>query len=111
MIAGGTVSLAVTDMPRALRFYVETLGLKLIQDLGPHRQVLDVGNETELSLISAAIVTQGSSEFAMRVREYDAAIAIYENRGIVFRQVREGNERRAHFTDSEGNPLALVARD
>ena len=59
MIRGGLVTLFVRDMKRAVGFYVETLGLKLVEDGGPHWAVIDAGEGFRIGLHASA---ESSSE-------------------------------------------------
>ena len=116
MIRGGLVSLSVREVNRAVRFYVETLGMKLVEDAGTARAVVDAGEGFHLALVLAdKPPTSGSRASAndpgTRVPTVGLAtkvplkeaIAIYENRGIVF-ELREG---AAYFRDPDDNPLYL----
>ena len=50
MISTGTATIYVTDMERAVRFYTETLGLKLKYRGGPGFTAIDAGREFEIGL-------------------------------------------------------------
>lgn len=44
MIRGGLPTLFVRDVGAAVRFYVETLGMKLVEEGGPNRAIVDAGD-------------------------------------------------------------------
>jgi catechol 2,3-dioxygenase-like lactoylglutathione lyase family enzyme len=50
MISGGTATIYVSDMERAVRFYTETLGLKLMYRGGPGYTAIDGGKGLEIGL-------------------------------------------------------------
>jgi catechol 2,3-dioxygenase-like lactoylglutathione lyase family enzyme len=109
MIAGAQTYLPVSNLPRALRFYVETLGLKLVNDEQADEKVLDAGNDAEVVLRTTASLPSEEIRLALRVRDFDGAIAIFENRGVRFTPRMSGRARAADFNDSEGNRLMLLA--
>ena len=117
MIRGGLVTLFVRDVGRAVRFYVETLGMKLVEEGGAGWAVIDAGDGFRIGLHEASAidpsVTPGSRGAFMPsigltpkvpIRE---AIAIYENRGVVFDVKDEGPVTLAHFRDPDDNALYL----
>jgi catechol 2,3-dioxygenase-like lactoylglutathione lyase family enzyme len=117
MIRGGLVTLFVRDVGRAVRFYVETLGMKLVEEGGSSWAVIDAGDGFRIGLHEAPAKEAGGptvsrSAFApsigltpkVPIRE---AIAIYENRGVTFDVKDEGPVTLAHFRDPDDNALYL----
>ena len=121
MIRGGLVTLFVRDVGRAVRFYVETLGMKLVEEGGAGWAVIDAGEGFRIGLSHASSQasamdpggptgTRGAFTPSIGltpkvpIRE---AIAIYENRGVVFDVKDEGPVTLAHFRDPDGNALYL----
>ena len=118
MIRGGLVTLFVRDVGLAVRFYVETLGMKLVEAGGAGWAVIDAGEGFRIGLqemqTSAMDPVSSGSRGALTpsigltpkvpIRE---AIAIYENRGIVFDVKDEGPITLAHFRDPDDNALYL----
>lgn len=112
MIRGGQVTLPVRDVNRAVRFYVETLGMKLVEEAGAARAVIDAGEGFHLALVLAdRPPTSGSRAsgdgtptvgLSPKVPLAEA-VAIYEMRGVVFEQ-RDG---AAYFRDPDDNALFL----
>lgn len=118
MIRGGLVTLFASDVERAVRFYVETLGMKLVEDGGTQWAVIDAGDGFRLCLqlapreVSQGVAALDRGAFApsiglttkVPIRE---AIAIFENRGVHFELSEAGPALLAHFRDPDDNPLHL----
>jgi catechol 2,3-dioxygenase-like lactoylglutathione lyase family enzyme len=111
MIRGGVVTLRVRDLDRAVRFYVETLGMKLVDEPAPGRAVIDAGEGFHLGLLqsdasAAAPVAAVGLYPKVPLAE---AVAIFENRGVAFDVQSDGAFTVAHFRDVDGNALQLIA--
>ncbi len=115
MIAGGHVTLAVTDLERAARFYIEALGMKFVaQD---ERSVtIDAGDGFVVVLLSgrhasekpALATTMPDAMVGLRAKgRLEDVVAVLENRGIVFVMQDKGDARRAHFRDPDENEFYL----
>jgi catechol 2,3-dioxygenase-like lactoylglutathione lyase family enzyme len=116
MIRGGAIKLAVRDLERAVRFYVETLGMKLVEDGGDAWAVIDAGDGLRIGLGRAGDALSGASiptgtriDFAPKLPLAEA-IAILDNRGVAFTRATENGAELALFTDPDGNALALRTR-
>ena len=117
MIRGGLVTLFVRDVGGAVRFYVETLGMKLVEEGGDGWAVIDAGDGFRIGLARAQASAKeaaggGRGAFTPSIRltpkvPIREAIAIYENRGIVFDVKDEGPVTLAHFRDPDDNALYL----
>jgi catechol 2,3-dioxygenase-like lactoylglutathione lyase family enzyme len=107
MIRGGAVVLRPVDVARAPRFYVETLGMKLVRE-APGSATIDAGQGFQLELGQAAPEAAPPIVFYPKV-PIDEAIAVYENRGVDFEVERKDRSVVARFHDPDGNALALVA--
>ena len=114
MIRGGLVTLFVRDVGRAVRFYVETLGMKLVEQAGDGWAVIDAGEGFRIGLHQSAARgdVEGRGAFAPSVGLYpkvplEEAIAIYENRGVKFETKDDGPVTLAHFRDPDDNVLYL----
>ena len=100
-------------MDRAVRFYVETLGMKLVEEAGTAWAVIDAGEGFRIGLArteQGAGEGRGGSTPSVRllpkvpIRE---AISILENRGLQFDVKEEGPSTFAHFRDPDDNILCL----
>ena len=102
MIRGGLVRLSVAELDRAVRFYIETLGLKLVSET-EESAVIDCGDGFQLVLAKAP---PGEHRGAVAVGLHPKmplaeAIAILENRGVTFDASQE-------FYDPDGNVVYLL---
>jgi catechol 2,3-dioxygenase-like lactoylglutathione lyase family enzyme len=120
MIAGGQVTLFVKDVARAVRFYVETLGVKLVEDGGKGYAVLDAGDGFRIALHGptrargrarsggAAKPTKGTPKVGLYPKmPIQQAIAILENRGVELEVQSDAELTLATFRDPDGNVLYL----
>lgn len=103
MIRGGVVRLPVADVSHAVRFYVETLGMKLVAER-PGDAVIDAGDGLLLELAQTpGGEHKGAVAVGLRPKiPLAEARAILENRGIVF-------DASHRFADPDDNALFLVA--
>jgi catechol 2,3-dioxygenase-like lactoylglutathione lyase family enzyme len=112
MIRGGQVTLEVREVNRAVRFYVETLGMKLVEEAGAESAVIDAGEGFRIGLRKGGASAEPgaaapSLSLATKVPLREA-IAIYENRGVRFDVSGDGTAAVARFHDPDGNALQLV---
>ena len=115
MIAGGNVTLCVAELDRALRFYIETLGMKLVEE-SPGWAVVDAGEGFDIGLRVTVPdpAAQPSSRVSVGFRVkglFDDALAVLENRGIRFEKKSAGAMKIAAFVDPDENPLYLYAEE
>src|SRR5687768_10125554 len=103
MICGGLVTLAVKDVGASVRFYIETLGMKLVEERDPSRAVIDAGDGFRIVLEAARGEDIAGRSFVgiglvpkVPLRE---AVAIFENRGVAFEVSEEGSRTVARFRD------------
>ena len=110
------ISVPVTDLERATRFYAETLGLPKISgdDGWPEFQL---GENVSLYLIDPTNIGQQftaphSAHVALRVDDVHAARAELEAKGIEFapQTIDSGVCHMAFFRDPDGNALMLHHR-
>ena len=115
MIRGGLVTLFVRDVDRAVRFYVETLGMKLVEEAGSGWAVIDAGDGFRIGLHpggAQGAAVEGRGAFAPSIGLYPKvplreAVAVFENRGVKFEIKDDGPVTLAHFRDPDDNVLYL----
>ena len=99
------IEVPVGEVATAVRFWVETLGVKLV-GLEGGVATLDLGQGALLALVdkpkSAPRVALG-----LAVADVARAVALLENRGIVFRTEGHAGKAASTFSDPEGNTLYL----
>ena len=115
MISGGNATIYVTDMDRAVRFYTETLGLKLQYRAGDEWASIDAGSGLILGLHltregGPAAGRSGSISVGLSVTEpFERVVETLRQRGVEFRGNREETAiRLAFFGDPDGNDLYLA---
>lgn len=116
MYRSGNVTIYVTDMERAVRFYQETLGLNLQYRFGNHWASLQVGKALTIGLHPAASAPppetrKGSPSIGLELEgSIEDAMKTLSARGVHFEGIAEEGKagRFAHFHDPDGNPLYLA---
>lgn len=121
MIAGGNATLMVSDMERAVRFYVETLGFKLRVRHGDHWAEVDAGGGLVIALhrVGEGAAsdnapkpgTAGSISIGLEVNQpIESVVQVLENRGVRFRGPvqDQGYVKLAYFGDPDGNAFYLA---
>ena len=108
------VGFLTQDLPRARRFYTETLGLE-VESEGEHDMELRAGQVT-LDIFDPSSIGQpfapSPAGLALRVDDVDAARAELEAKGVAF----DGDTivtsvcKQAWFKDPDGNSLMLHRR-
>ena len=130
MIRGGMVTYFVRDVEAAVRFYVETLGMKLVEQ-APGWSVIDAGDGLRIGLHAAKDASPSRPakvQGAQGVQSGQAsaagspsslvltffsklpihqAVAILENRGVSFTVQELDSGMVANFCDPDGNALCL----
>lgn len=108
MIRGGRVTLPVREVAQAVRFYIETLGMKLAEEARASA-VIDAGDGFLIELSESAGGAKKSAPVTLFSKVPIAeAIAIYENRGVAFTVEQNDGRTTARFHDLDANELALV---
>lgn len=124
MISNGIVmaTLPVTDVNRACSFYVDKLGLKVVND-DPDMLILEAGDHTFISLYQRPTPTIADQTVAgFIVDDLDQTIRELKAKGVTFEEYDLPNVktvngiatmdegRGAWFKDPEGNILGIVER-
>jgi catechol 2,3-dioxygenase-like lactoylglutathione lyase family enzyme len=119
MIRGGLVTLFVSDVDKSIRFYVETLGMKLLELVAGRWAVIDAGDGFRVGLhqlspargidpLSAEARNTASPSVGLYSKvPIQDAIAIFENRGVRFETTTDGPVMLAYFRDPDDNVLYL----
>jgi uncharacterized protein (TIGR00369 family) len=111
MIFSGSVTLAVSDFERAVRFYSETLGLKLNMRFGDQWAVLDGGGGLLIALMPQAedIDLGVSIGFGVSGSIGEEVVRLQE-RGVHFDGpvIEDRHVKIANFSDPDGNRLHLT---
>lgn len=115
LISGGSPTVFVSDMNRAVRFYNETLGLKIAYRAGDHFCMIDAGQGFQIGLHppatnAAAPGTNGAVQIGLNVtKPIEEATAALESRGVKFHGpiVDDKAVKLAFFNDPDGNVLYL----
>lgn len=104
------VSINVDDVPAALAFYTEVLGLTVREDrpdFGFAGAWLDAGGQ-QVHLIEAEPPPNRGQHFALMVTDLEAAVSELRDRGVtVSDPVRVGAGRQSFLTDPAGNGVEL----
>ncbi|HZI29437.1 MAG TPA: VOC family protein [Gemmatimonadaceae bacterium] len=113
----GQIAMNAKDIPRAVAFYRDALGMRLLFEAPPKMAFFDCGSvRLMLSLPETAEYDHPGSVLYFRVDDIDQAYAQLKERGVSFRDQPHLIARRpdhelwmTFFNDSEGNTLALMA--
>src|SRR5436190_22409943 len=112
MFSSGNVTVYVSNMDRAVRFYSETLGLKLAYRFGDHWASLEVGKGLTIGLHPASDELPAGRKGSMNIGlelsgSIHEAMKVLEAKGVKFLSpVNEGKSGSfVSFEDPDGNPL------
>lgn len=115
MFRGGVFTIYVADMDRSVKFYTETLGLKLSQRYGNYWALVDGGPGLSIGLhpSSAEIPAghRGSVAIGLYLEEPIAhAVEQLEKAGVTFDSPIKDDVALslAFFSDPDGNPLYIA---
>lgn len=114
-IEGGSPTVFVSDMARALAFYTETLGFRIAYQAELYYAEVDAGNGFLIGLhpaspSAASPGTRGSIQVGFNVKgPIEPLVEILRSRGVKFIGpiVDDDPVKIAHFHDPDGNELYL----
>ena len=103
------VVLSTDDIDESIRFYTETLGMKLKFRDGAHYAALDGGSVTLALATSVDHPIPGQVVVGIKTDDVDAAAKAIEDNGggIVQAPYDDAHERRAVVYDNKGNGLVF----
>ncbi|GAC1614399.1 MAG: glyoxalase/bleomycin resistance/dioxygenase family protein [Gemmatimonadaceae bacterium] len=111
----GQIAIVATDTARAMRFYRDTLGLKLLFEAPPGLAFFDCGGVRLMITGAEGAVGSTASIIYYEVGDIHAARDALDARGVRFEQephivarLGENDLWMAFFKDSEGNLLAIL---
>ena len=115
MFRGGVFTIYVTDMDRSVKFYTETLGMKLLERHGNHWAAIDGGPGLSIGLHPATPEVPagrpGSTAIGLYVDEpIRSATDKLRGKGVTFQGpvIADKALSLAFFTDPDGTPLYLA---
>ena len=115
MISGGNVTVYISDMDAAVRFYTDVLGLTLDARYGDHWATVKVGDSLTIGLHPRSEHypepgTKGAMMLGLEIKQPIAdVVADLKAKGVIFTGeiVDDMQGKFAHFTDPDGNPIYL----
>jgi len=116
LIDGGNATIYVTEMDRSVRFYTDTLGLRLALRAGDDWASIDAGKGLTLGLhVAPEGAPRPGQPGAITVglavsRPIEEVVGTLRERGVPFRGpvVDQGFVKLAFFADPDGNSLYLA---
>ncbi|MGD0143685.1 MAG: VOC family protein [Rhizomicrobium sp.] len=114
-ITGGNVTVFISNMDKAVRFYTQTLGLKLAERYGDHWATIDAGNGLSIGLLLASPNDpkpglKGAMTIGLEINEpIDRAVSQLKAKGVRFTSnaIKSEGGIGARFEDPDGNELYL----
>ena len=115
MISGGNVTVFVSNMDEAIRFYTEVLGLKLGSRFGNDWATVDAGEGLTIGLHPASPKypppgTKGGVMLGLEVDEpIEAVVARLTGKGVRIKGsiLQDDPGKFANLEDPDGNPIYL----
>jgi predicted enzyme related to lactoylglutathione lyase len=115
MFASGNVTVYVSDMDRAVRFYSETLGLKLAYRFGNDWASIEAGRGLTIGLHPASAQSPAGKKGSMSIGlelsgPIHEAVKTLEAKGVQFHGPIHEDKAGAFawFSDPDGNPIYLA---
>ncbi len=115
MFSSGNVTVYVSDMDRAVKFYSETLGLKLAYRFGNHWAAVELGKGLTIGLHPASAQAPAGRKGSMAIGlelsgSIGEAVKTLEARGVRFQGAVNQAKAGAFvgFEDPDGNQLYMT---
>lgn len=113
MLTKGITTIFVADMDRSIRFYTETLGLRLAQRFGNHWAQVETGQLT-IGLHPASAQNPAGRNGSITVglafsTPIEEAVSTLQQKGVKFQGpiAQDNAGKMAYFEDPDGNLLYL----
>lgn len=114
MLKGSNITVYVADMDRAVRFYTETLPLKLRERFGDHWAAVDAGGGLVIGLHPATREIPSGRPGSVAIgfeaeQPIETVVTELRTRGVTFQGevTAEKAGKFAFFHDADGNPCYL----
>ncbi|MEE9239375.1 MAG: VOC family protein [Thermodesulfobacteriota bacterium] len=115
------IAIVVSDMDRAIEFYTEVLGLRLILDgrpkggekksfLGTKSKAIVALSENKNRTVQKGEYVDGVNHVAFGVDDVDKSSRILKDRGVQFVEIKVGEDGKPnayHFLDPDGLELEI----
>ena len=115
MFTGGVFTIYVSDMDRSVKFYTETLGMKLMERHGDHWAAIDGGPGLSIGLHPATAEVPAGRPGSTAIGLYlngpiRAAVDRLRGKGVTFQGpvIDDKALSLAFFSDPDGTPLYLA---
>lgn len=103
------VNIMVSNMDRAIEFYIDKLELTLVKNYGEHYAEVDAnGFMIGLHPTNPSVIIGTSMSIGLGVFNFDQTLADLKSKGIQCILEKGGYIRLAHFKDPDGNSLFIA---
>ncbi len=104
-IINSNVTVMISNMDASIKFYTETLGLKLKNRYGDHWAEIEAPGITIGLHPSKEIKTGQNLSIAFGVSDLHKTVSALEKKGVKFNMYKDSMVDLAFFTDPDGNTL------
>ena len=108
-IQQANITVMVTNLDVAIKFYTEILGFKLMNRFGEHWADIEAPGLTIGLHPTHKAVTRGDNlQIGLRVANIKTTMEDLINKGVQFQENKDDQVRLSFFNDPDGNLLYLV---
>jgi len=109
IIVNSNVTVMVTNMDAAIKFYTDILELKLKNRYGNYwADIEGPGISIGLHPAGSEVKTGDNLSIGFKVKDLDIAVSAFEQKGVEFKLHDDQQVRLALFTDPDNNALYLA---